>query len=44
MAYKYLDEINEAFFKAGRDGRNVNIELFSYIVVFAEKLKKEGIC
>ena len=27
MAYKYEDKINEAFFIAGRDGRNVNIEL-----------------
>ena len=27
MAYKYENKINEAFFIAGRDGRNVNIEL-----------------
>lgn len=27
MAYEYEDKINEAFFIAGRDGRNVNIEL-----------------
>ena len=27
MAYEYENKINEAFFIAGRDGRNVNIEL-----------------
>ncbi|MDW4218179.1 hypothetical protein QI050_11805 [Staphylococcus saprophyticus] len=29
MAYEYEDKINEAFFKAGRDGRNVNRELLA---------------
>ena len=27
MVYEYENKINEAFFIAGRDGRNVNIEL-----------------
>ena len=29
MAYEYEDKINEAFFIAGRDGRNVNRELLA---------------
>ena len=39
MAYKYLDEINEAFFKAGRDGRNVNIELLAELQEVYNKAK-----
>ena len=29
MAYEYEDKINEAFFTASRDGRNVNGELLA---------------
>ena len=39
MAYKYLDEINEAFFKAGRDGRNVNGELLAELQEVYNKAK-----
>ena len=47
MAYKYEDKINEAFFTASRDGRNVNGELLAELQevyakakVFDEVIKK----
>lgn len=39
MAYEYEDKINEAFFKAGRDGRNVNRELLAELQEVYRKAK-----
>ena len=39
MAYEYENKINEAFFKAGRDGRNVNIELLAELQEVYHKAK-----
>ena len=39
MAYEYEDKINEAFFKAGRDGRNVNRELLAELQEVYQKAK-----
>ena len=39
MAYKYEDKINEAFFTASRDGRNVNGELLAEIQEVYNKAK-----
>ncbi|MBN6849446.1 hypothetical protein JRF73_00475 [Staphylococcus saprophyticus] len=39
MAYEYEDKINEAFFKAGRDGRNVNKELLAELQEVYRKAK-----
>lgn len=39
MAYKYENKINEAFFKAGRGGRNVDIELLVEIQEVYRKAK-----
>lgn len=39
MAYKYEDKINEAFFTASRDGRNVNRELLAELQEVYNKAK-----
>lgn len=39
MAYEYENKINEAFFKAGRDGRNVNRELLAELQEVYKKAK-----
>ena len=39
MAYKYEDKINEAFFTASRDGRNVNRELLEELQEVYNKAK-----
>lgn len=39
MAYKYEDKINEAFFTASRDGRNVNGELLAELQEVYNKAK-----
>ena len=39
MAYEYEDKINEAFFTASRDGRNVNGELFAELQEVYNKAK-----
>ena len=39
MAYEYENKINEAFFIAGRDGRNVNIELLAELQEVYNKAK-----
>ena len=39
MAYGYEDKINEAFFTASRDGRNVNGELLAEIQEVYNKAK-----
>ena len=39
MAYEYEDKINEAFFTASRDGRNVNGELLAELQEVYNKAK-----
>ncbi|MFQ3801709.1 hypothetical protein BU097_02450 [Staphylococcus xylosus] len=39
MAYEYENKINEAFFKAGRDGRNVDNELLAELQEAYRKAK-----
>ena len=39
MAYKHEDKINEAFFTASRDGRNVNGELLAELQEVYNKAK-----
>ena len=39
MAYEYENKINEAFFIAGRDGRNVNRELLAELQEVYNKAK-----
>ena len=39
MAYEYENKINEAFFIAGRDGRNVNGELLAELQEVYNKAK-----
>lgn len=39
MAYEYEDKINDAFFKAGRAGRNVNSELLKELQEVYRKAK-----
>ena len=39
MAYEYEDKINEAFFTASRDGRNINRELLAELQEVYNKAK-----
>ncbi|MDW3790204.1 DUF1024 family protein [Staphylococcus saprophyticus] len=39
MAYKYEQRINDAFFRASRDGRNVNNELLAELKEVYRKAK-----